>query len=251
MSGYTVTYRKKRLLSWKVSITYNNSDWFCNIYFMLSGCVKGTLFLWHSKTRQHRRVFTPLSVTEISMERTKFWLILLGAWRKLKYWGRWWAIQRSLVKTFRGHWQRMSTRHQVLSLVLPGKVSKQQFLGTGAFHIPCLLWAWASSALLTHLQHLLQHQSWGTIPAGSLLLASSRSWNIQVSQPRLIPHPGWAEGAKKAPRTDVPCPKIWVREEPFRNKVTRSTKSPVWWLESQGTRECEEWGLFEAVKTET
>lgn len=56
---------------------------------------------------------------------------------------------------------------------------------------------------------------------------------------------------KQAPGTDVPCPRLWVREGLFGSKVTRSTKSPVWWLGSQGTRECEEGGLWVAAKSET
>lgn len=74
MSGNTVTYKKTwRLFLWKVSITYNNRDWFCNIYFMLSSYMERMLFLWHLKTRQHGVWgVTLLSVAEINVKGTKW-----------------------------------------------------------------------------------------------------------------------------------------------------------------------------------
>lgn len=47
LSEYTVKYQKKKKkeFHWRVSITCNNNDLFCNIYFMLSSYIKSSLVL--------------------------------------------------------------------------------------------------------------------------------------------------------------------------------------------------------------
>lgn len=250
MSGYTVTYNnKKRLLRWEASITYN-SDWFCNIYFMLSSYIKRTLFPWHLKTRQHRRVFTPLSVRN-KHERDKTLAHPFRCLEKAEIVGQvvshsgvtGKAIQVSLAKgehvppgavinvTWKGEQtavpRNRSIAHPWLALSLSQQLS------------PCPPAAPPSTSALRDHPHRLS-------PAHHFRVLEYSVITAQVDASSRL-----SRRCEKPSGTDVPCPKLWVREELFRSKVTRSTESPVLWLESQGTRECEECGLSEAVKTET